>query len=184
MTTSLTETELDRLDAYFTSQDAMNVSMLDGYMAAVASGPNFVMPDQVLRWVWLAGTGDTPPESTIGISEQTISNLIIRHYQQVNDALNDQVYVPRMTDPQAWCRGYLAGFAVDMNAWAPLTAAQPELMKAIMAGDSSAALAEASRRIHAFWVLRRRQGMDLGGLPGQMASPSTSDSALPTQWPH
>ena len=68
--------------------------MLDGYLAASASGPNFVMPDQVLRWVWRSGQ---PPV-------QDVATLIIRHYQAVNDALNDQTYVPNPTDPQAWCQ--------------------------------------------------------------------------------
>ena len=32
--------------------------MLDGYLAAVSSGPSFVKPDKVLRWVWDAGRAD------------------------------------------------------------------------------------------------------------------------------
>lgn len=84
--TLLTGTELDRLDDFLMRDDApentMDTSMLDGYLAAVASGPNLVMPDQMLRWVW-----DT--ENAKRVSDAT-ANLILRQYQDVNDALNDQ----------------------------------------------------------------------------------------------
>ena len=102
------------------------------------------MPDNVLRWVWDAGRAD-----------ELTTDLIIRQYQAVNDTLNDQLYEPELTDPQAWCRGYLAGFVADMTAWAPLTAAQPELLKVILSNaqdqpldSAKAALAEAAHRIH------------------------------------
>ena len=54
--TPLTEAEFSRLDKFLMSDEAptdtMDTSMLDGYLAAVASGPNLVMPNQMLRWVW------------------------------------------------------------------------------------------------------------------------------------
>ena len=39
-------------------ENTMDTSMLDGYLAAVSSGPSFVMPDKVLRWVWDARRAD------------------------------------------------------------------------------------------------------------------------------
>jgi len=52
----LTEAEFDQLDEFLMDDEApsdtMDTSMLDGYLAAVASGPNLVMPNQMLRWVW------------------------------------------------------------------------------------------------------------------------------------
>jgi yecA family protein len=164
MTTPFTAIELAHLDAHLPS--AMSMSMLNGYLAAVSSGPSFVMPDKVLRWVWDAGRAD-----------QLTTDLIIRQYQVVNDALNGQVYEPELTNPQAWCRGYLAGFAADMTAWAPLTAAQPELLKVILSNaqdqpldSAKAALAEAAHRIHAFWLSQRRHGSNAEGLLGQLAA--------------
>ena len=64
----------------------------------MACGPNLVMPDQVLRWVWNSEQTDDEPVIP------AIDDLILRHYQGVNDALNDEVYEPQMSDPQAWCR--------------------------------------------------------------------------------
>lgn len=61
-----------RLDSAFRS-------MLDGYLAATASGPNFPMPDLVLMRLAHAGY-DIGPE---------LSRWIVRRYVKVNDALND-----------------------------------------------------------------------------------------------
>jgi len=66
--------------------------------------------------------------------------FLFPHYQAVNDALNDQVYVPWTTDPQAWCRGYLAGFAADMISWTPLLVALPDSLNVILS------VAEGQRR--------------------------------------
>jgi uncharacterized protein len=146
---------------------ATPLSMLDGYLAAVASGPNFMLPEQVLWWLWNAGQ-DT---------DETMGNLIIRHYLTVNDALNDQVYAPRMTSVQAWCRGYIAAFSSDMIAWAPLLAAQPDWLKVIISGaedwplnDAHEALTAVASRIHGFWVQQRRLGVDSNGLLGQLTA--------------
>jgi hypothetical protein len=130
MTTPLTPSEIAHLEGCLPT--AITPSMLDGYLAASASGPNFVMPDQVLHWVRAGGLPD----------DKAVANLIVRHYQAVNDALNDQAYIPNLTDPQAWCKGYLASVAADMMAWAPLMAAQPELLKVIMSGAGHADLAD------------------------------------------
>ncbi len=53
--------------------------MLDGYLAAVASGPNLIMPDQMPRWVWDAQHGVESPEFTTNKQAQTIVGLIMRH---------------------------------------------------------------------------------------------------------
>ena len=70
----------------------------------------------------------------------------------------------------------MAGFTSDMTAWAPLTAAQPGLLKVIMSCDNKAALRGAARAIHMFWVERRRQGTDVDRLEGQLV-PDTPASA-------
>ena len=56
MTTPFTPVELAHLETHLPS--AISTSMLDGYLAAVSSGPSFVMPDKVLRWVWDARRAD------------------------------------------------------------------------------------------------------------------------------
>ena len=96
-----------------------------------------------------------------------------------------------LTDQQAWCRGYLAGFVDDMTAWAPMTAALPDLLKVIMSSaqdqpldSAKLALADAARRIHAFWLSQRRYGSNADGLLGQLAAISHTQPVLPNQRLH
>jgi hypothetical protein len=176
MNIPLTPAEFAQLDACL--PHATPLSMLDGCLAAVASGPNFLLPEQVSRCLWNAGQ-DT---------DETMGNLIIRHYLTVNDALNDQVYAPRMTSVQAWCRGYLAGFSYDMTAWAPLLAARPDWLKVIISRaedrllhNAHEALTAVARRIHGFWVQQRRLGMDSNYVLGQLTAllPRQADPLTP-----
>jgi len=129
---------------------------VDGYLAASASGPNFRMPDHVLRSLSAAGHCFGP----------RMASRITGHFAVVNDALNDQVYQPELGSAKAWCQGYLAGFGDDMIAWAPMLAAQPELMADILAGADGRPLVgdpmqlgNIAGRIHGFWVERRRNGV-------------------------
>jgi uncharacterized protein len=194
--TPLTEAEFDQLDEFLMSDEApsdtMDTSMLDGYLAAVASGPNLVMPDQMLRWIWDTENGEESPEFQHNKEAKDIIELILRHYQHVNSALNDRTYVPRMADRdiEAWCAGYYVAIATDMAAWTPLLISQPKLFSTILlhgtldgeeilkkkaltdterdaAADS---LAESARQIHAYWLEQRRRGLNRGETPGIMPS--------------
>lgn len=196
MNTPLTEAEFDQLDDFLTNDeapsDAMDTTMLDGYLAAVASGPNLIMPDQMLRWVWDSQNGEESPEFTTNKQAQTIVGLIMRHYQCVNSALNDKLYVPRMAQRgiDAWCAGYYVAIAADMAAWAPLLIAQPKMFSTILLfgtsdgeeiiekqgmtdqGRSAAgsSLVDSAREIHAHWLDQRRQALSRGEVPGVMPS--------------
>ena len=51
----LIDQEIEELDAFLLSDDdlenAMDVSSLDGFLCAVLSGPNVIMPSEWMRWV-------------------------------------------------------------------------------------------------------------------------------------
>lgn len=192
----LTESEFDRLDEFLMDDAApsetMDTSMLDGYLAAVASGPTLVMPNQMLRWIWDTEAGEESPAFRNDKEAQDIIGLILRHYQCVNGALNDRTYEPRLMQREhegrtvtiidEWCMGYYIGIAADMAAWTPLLASQPKLFSTILlygttdgwetlkkkslsdAVDEAAAdaLADTSQQIHDFWLEQRRQGLDHG----------------------
>ena len=174
MNTPLTTAEFTHLDACLSHDRPL--SMLDGYLAAVASGPVLRLPDQVLRWLCGAGQCD----------DEILASMVVRYYASVNDALNDQVYTPRMTSVRAWCRGYLAGFAEDMIAWAPLLSAQPDLLKLVVSGAEGrlpecdqVALATVASRIHAFWVRWRQAGTDSEGMQMQLSALSPGSASMP-----
>jgi uncharacterized protein len=204
LNTPLSDAELARLDDFLMSEDGpvntMDVSMLDGYLAAVASGPNLVMPDQMLRWVWDTESGEESPTFKDQTEASEVIGLLLRHYQTVNDALNDQIYEPLILERKhkrrivpiidGWCMGYVIGMEADLEAWQPLLDAKPELFKIIrLCGtedgweslerkpltdkrhDAAAdSLADSARHIHAYWLDQRRQGLNRGEMPGIMPS--------------
>ena len=152
----------------------MSSSILDGYLAATASGPNLLLPDQILRGLHNAGYE----------IDHTNAGMLIEQYITLNDELNERLYVPRATSVQGWCRGYLAGFADDMIAWASLLTAQPELLKLILFGAENRpfdgdeeALATVARRIHEFWAEWRRLGTDSSCVLAPLAALSRPQSA-------
>ena len=204
LNTPLNDVEFEQLDEFLLSDEtpaeAMDTSMLDGYLAAVSSGPNLVMPSEMLRWVWDAETGEEAAEFNNSHEAETIVGLVVRHYQYVNDALNDRTYIPRIMEREhegrmvsiidEWCMGYYVGIAADMAAWAPLLIGRPKLVSTILlygtkdgwetlkekslTADEHEALAESltesARAIHAFWLERRHEGINRGDAPGIMPS--------------
>jgi uncharacterized protein len=52
----LTNREIEKLNVFLLSdgglENAMDVSTLDGFLCAVLSGPNVIMPSEWMRWVW------------------------------------------------------------------------------------------------------------------------------------
>src|SRR5713226_2028261 len=63
----LTHLEIEQLDAFLLSdgglENAMDVSTLDGFLCAVLSGPNVIMPSEWMLWVWDMEEGEQAPES-------------------------------------------------------------------------------------------------------------------------
>lgn len=59
----LSDEEIEELDLILMNQpddiDSMSVSMLDGFLTAVVSGPNSIMPSIWMPWVWDFEQGKT-----------------------------------------------------------------------------------------------------------------------------
>jgi uncharacterized protein len=179
---------------------ATELDRLDGCLAAVASGPNLVMPDQMLRWIWDIENGEESPEFKTKEEAGEIIELILRHYQTVTSELNERVYEPLILQRKhkrrlvpiidEWCMGYCIGIEADKAAWQPLLDAQPKLFEIILLygtddgweklqkkpltdkrHDAAAeSLAYSAQLIHAFWLDQRRQGLNRGETPGIMPS--------------
>src|SRR5258705_13841482 len=79
----LTNQETEELDAFLLSDDgrenAMDVSGVDGFLCAVLSGPNVIMPSEWMRWVWDSAEGQQSPEFTSEKQAQRILDLLMRH---------------------------------------------------------------------------------------------------------
>ncbi|WP_161556803.1 UPF0149 family protein [Paraburkholderia hospita] len=161
-TLPLNETEIDQLDDFLTSDSApdaaMDVSMMDGFMTALASGPNLMMPGAMLGWIWDAEHGRDLPTFASADESKGIVGLIIRHWNCVNDMLNDASvgYEPLILEHESdgrvisviddWCEGYYKGIAVDRKAWAPVLAEHPEWFTVIMLYGTEEGWDELKRR--------------------------------------
>ena len=144
----LTESEIERLDEFFMREggpeDTMDAAMLDGYLAAVVSGPRLIMPGEMLRWVWDTERGEAQPEFQSNEEAQDIIGLIMRQWNAVNDALthSPQSYEPLINERQIeggtipiideWCMGYYKGISLDLAGWSPLLVSQPALFSSIL----------------------------------------------------
>jgi uncharacterized protein len=148
LTYPLSEAEIAQLDDFLASdsvpEEAMDLSMMDGFISALASGPNLMMPSSMLKWIWDSERGEDAPTFANAAESTSIITLIIRHWNDINDTLNraPDEYEPLIQERKAdgrtipiidsWCSGYYKGIAVARDIWNPLLAQQPKWFTAIM----------------------------------------------------
>jgi uncharacterized protein len=144
----LTETEIAQLEDFLISdsapEEAMDLSMMDGFITALASGPSLTPPSLMLRWIWDSEHGKDAPTFANAVESASIITLILRHWNDINDTLNraPDEYEPLTLERKAdgrtipildsWCSGYYKGIALDRARWKPLLAQHPEWFQAIM----------------------------------------------------
>jgi uncharacterized protein len=136
----LTEAELDELEAFLASdavpQDCMDLEMLDGYLAAVVSGPESIQPSEWLPMVWSEGSRSAAAAFANNDQAQQIMALVLRHLVGIQRTLAESptrfkplLYLPeekargsdRMPpEGTAWCEGYMAGVKLRDDEWQPL----------------------------------------------------------------
>lgn len=129
----LSDLEYEQLDQFLQSDllgpEAMDVSMLDGFITAMAVAPMPAPPmDQWLPLVW--GCKNLSWESTD--QAQWITNLIMRHYHAIAELLSA---TPEAIDPllsyrrkgdqeiavlDNWCQGFVCGIELSPETWRPL----------------------------------------------------------------
>ncbi|MCI0152240.1 UPF0149 family protein [Paraburkholderia sediminicola] len=159
----LTDAEIEQLDDFLmsdlVSEEAMDVSMMDGFMTALASGPNLFMPTMMLRWIWDTEHGIDQPAFASAEDAERIMGLIIRHWNGVNATLREtpHAYEPLVLERNwkdgrmlsiidEWCMGYYKGIALDQATWSPLIAQHPEWFTAILLYGTEAGWEELKRR--------------------------------------
>jgi uncharacterized protein len=79
----LTYREIGELDGFLMAEDGLENPMdfytFDGFICAVVSGPNTIMPSEWLRWVWDQERGEQPPEFRSEKQAKRILSLLIGH---------------------------------------------------------------------------------------------------------
>ncbi|HEX5783984.1 MAG TPA: YecA family protein, partial [Burkholderiaceae bacterium] len=159
-------TECETLDAFLVREDGprhtMCASMLDGFLAAIVSGPTLVMPSAWLRWVWDTEHGQEPPAFRSEQEAQTVLGLVMAQYNAIHHALNHapESYLPLLMAksiiqgeepepfPDDWCVGYHLAMHLDQASWMPLLLKQPGLLAPVLVygtADGEQALAALGR---------------------------------------
>jgi len=126
--------DLAALEAYLESERApegcMRLSGLDGYLAAIAIGPELVMPSEWLPVIW----GDDQPVFDSGDEMQAVLDGIMSRYNQILRTVEDGSFAPillydtdEMPLPFDWAEGFMTGIGLRVKAWEPLLHSKTEI---------------------------------------------------------
>ena len=132
----LTEKELDELESFLDSdrvpESCMNLEMLDGFLTAIASGPDPIGPGEWLLWVWSeSASAEDQPE--FGDEEEFI-RIVALMFRRLNEIVSQlmeapEAYTPfwyeESQDDQVplafnWAQGYVTAIGMRAEAWKPL----------------------------------------------------------------
>lgn len=179
----LDDAELHELESFLDSprlaDTAMDLNGIDGYFAAILSGPRTLMPSEWMPSIWDPNDRKLSPEFETLEHANRILGLLMRHYNTVARVLMDEPeeLVPIYLDGDlggaaSWCSGYLAGMRFDRESWAKLLATKPRWIAPILclgtrnedgkepdfeqAERWSREVGRSAARIHAYWLERRR----------------------------
>lgn len=137
MMAPLSDEELDELSQFLlevADDEAMTLDMLDGYLHAIAIGPETVMPRQWLPKVWgdEAGAMLPPAEDTEQLNH--ILGLVMRHYNSILWGFEQRpslvaplwgtfqyaASAEEFDDAEIWAYGFNEGVQLSRAAWEPL----------------------------------------------------------------
>jgi uncharacterized protein len=127
---ALGDDELDELDAFLASEatppECMDISMLDGFLTALAVGPSPLPPELWMPVIW---GGEMRWSSQA--QARRITGLIFRHANALLFYLRDEpdefepllfeneVDGKRVPIVDEWCSGFVQGMALDEEGWQP-----------------------------------------------------------------
>lgn len=124
----------------------MNMERLDGFLSALITGPDLVMPSEYLPLVWVGESADESSFATEHELEEFVS-LLMGHWNAIVSTLESgDVYVPIFLEDEngiahgfEWAKGFFQGVNLRRGSWAELIANEDAagaiLPIALMAGD-------------------------------------------------
>jgi uncharacterized protein len=171
----------DRIAAAGGDEGILDVSELDGFLTAIASGPSPIAPSRWLPAVWGAQQPTWESENQF----EEVFEMLIRHQNSIVETLMqapDQ-FEPMFNGHEAggtthliadeWCSGYMRGVELDADAWkknetdiaallGPIklwgTEEGVDLVNAMSEADQErerGAIAASARALHKYWLARR-----------------------------
>ena len=131
----LSDEELEELDQFLLygvdNDEAMTLDTLDGYLHAIAIGPQTIMPSQWLPKIWGEDSAMMPPTDSIDQLNH-IMGLVMRHYNSIIHGfeLKPPLVAPywdtceydigEFEEADGWAYGFTEGVALNRAAWKPL----------------------------------------------------------------
>ena len=135
MMAPLSDEELEELDQFLLygvdNDEAMTLDTLDGYLHAIAIGPQIVMPSQWLPKVWGENSTMMPPMVNIDQLNH-IMGLVMRHYNSIIYGFEHkpplmapywdtyEYNIGEFEEADGWAYGFTEGVALKRAAWKPL----------------------------------------------------------------
>ncbi len=135
MMAPLSDEEFEELDQFLLfgvdNDEAMTLDTLDGYLHAIAIGPQTVMPKQWLPKVWGEDSAMMPPMDSIDQLNH-IMGLVMRHYNSIISGFEQspplvlpywdtyEFAIGEFEDAEMWAHGFTEGVALNRAAWKPL----------------------------------------------------------------
>ncbi len=135
MMAPLSDEELEELDQFLLysvdNDEAMTLDTLDGYLHAIAIGPQTIMPSQWLPKIWGEDSAMMPPMENIDQLNH-IMGLVMRHYNSIihGFGLKPPLVAPywdtyeydigEFEEADGWAYGFTEGVALNRAAWKPL----------------------------------------------------------------
>jgi uncharacterized protein len=129
---ALSEDELEELEGFLFSdampEEGMDISAVDGFLAAVILNPQFISPSQWLPWVWDMENGEESPTFADSQQANRIIGLLLRHYNMVSGAIAGGSFDPLLMelaqedgsefyDAEGWCEGFMLGVSIFPDRW-------------------------------------------------------------------
>jgi uncharacterized protein len=198
LNTPLTDAEMDELDAFLHNrgheayeaehgtgdydEGILDISELDGFLTAIVSGPEMILPSRWIPEVW----GDVEPEWETAEAFERIFTMMNRHMNGIVAALMDpdfefepiflehEVEGKRHLIVDEWCVGYMKGVNISLQSWQDADDEIAEQLGAILlfAGETGWKILKdlpidevvklqdvipgAVRHIHSYWLEQRR----------------------------
>lgn len=136
MMAPLTDKELDELDQfllYMDAEESMTMDMLDGFLHALAIGPETMMPSQWLPKVWGQEDGDMMPPADDMEQGNRLLGWVMRHFNSIIIGFEESppVLAPlwstvqydamgEFEDAEMWAYGFSEGVKLSQAAWQAL----------------------------------------------------------------
>jgi len=133
----VTPEELEELEDFLlsdkTSENSMTLDMLDGYLTSVVIGPQPLMPEEWMPYVW--GLDDDPdPEFESEKEAERIIGILLRYSNTIADVfvadpdswlpLFEQCSYPeeedRMIAIESWAYAFVLGIELVSDEWKPM----------------------------------------------------------------